>query len=125
DGGRKVHQRATPMAGGVAVLLSVITAVAGIRMLSHNGGDGLEEQGTSLLGLSLAAVVICAVGLVDDYRGLRGRHKLAGQLLAVGIVMSSGVAIWRVRLFDWQIELGLLAVPFTAFWLLGAINSLN
>src|SRR5439155_5894298 len=29
------------------------------------------------------------------------------------------------RIFDWHVELGLLAVPFTLFWLLGAINSLN
>ena len=67
------------MAGGIAVLLSASAAVAWVRMFSPPYGARLEEKGTSLLGLLLAAVVICAVGLVDDYRGLRGRHKLLGQ----------------------------------------------
>jgi UDP-GlcNAc:undecaprenyl-phosphate/decaprenyl-phosphate GlcNAc-1-phosphate transferase len=39
--------------------------------------------------------------------------------------MSSGVWVSTVRVFGWHIELGLLAGPFTAFWLLGAINALN
>jgi UDP-GlcNAc:undecaprenyl-phosphate GlcNAc-1-phosphate transferase len=43
----------------------------------------------------------------------------------VAIVMASGVVVERISLFGWDIELGLLAIPFTLFWLLGAINSLN
>src|SRR5437868_1501159 len=45
-------------------------------------------------------------------------------LVTLGFSFLLGVVL-RLRLFDWQVELGLLAVPFTAFWLLGAINSLN
>jgi UDP-GlcNAc:undecaprenyl-phosphate GlcNAc-1-phosphate transferase len=50
---------------------------------------------------------------------------LLGQFFAIGVVMSFGLVVRSIRLFDWHVELGLLAVPFTAFWLLGAINSLN
>jgi UDP-GlcNAc:undecaprenyl-phosphate GlcNAc-1-phosphate transferase len=39
--------------------------------------------------------------------------------------MGSGLAIQRIRLFSWHLELGLLSAPFTAFWLLATINSLN
>ena len=48
-----------------------------------------------------------------------------GQLLAVGVVIAFGLEVRNLRFFEWHIELGLLALPFTAFWLLGAINSLN
>src|SRR5581483_6199758 len=56
---------------------------------------------------------------------LRGRHKLVGQCIAVGIVIVGGVRVEHIHLFDWTLELGLLSVPFTGFILLGAINSLN
>src|SRR5262249_14448388 len=44
---------------------------------------------------------------------------------AVTIVISSGLVVERVRLFHYHLEFGLLAIPFTIFWLLGAINALN
>src|SRR5262249_20696536 len=56
---------------------------------------------------------------------LRGRYKLLGQVFAVGAVLAYGVRVEAVHLFAWRIELGWFAVPFTLFWLLGAINSLN
>src|SRR5205807_3125260 len=65
------------------------------------------------------------VGLVDDFIRLRGRHKLLGQVVSVLIVMSFGLVVHQISLFGWQVELGLLAYPFTMLWLLGAINSLN
>src|SRR5207302_10702498 len=45
--------------------------------------------------------------------------------VAVGIVLATGVVVQKIRVLGFDIELGLLAYPFTAFWLLGAINSLN
>ncbi len=56
---------------------------------------------------------------------LRGRHKIIGQLAAATLVNLSGVEVRHVHLFQFDIELGLLSAPFTIFFLLGAINSLN
>lgn len=126
DGRRKMHLQPIPLAGGVAILISCISALAVAVLFAPQPVSGLlREQGAGLLGLMAAAIVICAVGLADDRRGLRGRHKLLGQLLAAGIVILSGVWVRNLHLFGWHIDLGLLALPFTLFWLLGAINSLN
>jgi UDP-GlcNAc:undecaprenyl-phosphate GlcNAc-1-phosphate transferase len=83
------------------------------------------EHGPVYFGLFLASAVIAIVGVIDDRRGLRGRHKLIGQLVAVVIVMSFGLQVRSIGLFGSHIDLGSLAPFFTAFWLLGAINSLN
>ena len=82
-------------------------------------------QTWNLLGLLAGGLMICAVGVADDFGLLRGRHKLMGQLAAALVVVAFGVRVDRVALFGWQIDLGLTAVPFTLFFLLGAINSLN
>jgi UDP-GlcNAc:undecaprenyl-phosphate GlcNAc-1-phosphate transferase len=63
--------------------------------------------------------------LIDDRYGMRGRYKLLGQTVAALIVIAAGLEIKAFTLFSQRIELGPLSVPFTLFWLLGAINSLN
>jgi UDP-GlcNAc:undecaprenyl-phosphate GlcNAc-1-phosphate transferase len=132
DGHRKKHARTTPVAGGLAVLLAGVGAVAvGLaasppaEVVSGPGAEGLHVKPLNLWGLLLSAVLICALGVVDDFRRLRGRQKLFGQLVAVAIVIQSGVLVEKVSFFNRTVDLGLLSWPFTVFWLLGAINSLN
>jgi UDP-GlcNAc:undecaprenyl-phosphate GlcNAc-1-phosphate transferase len=125
DGRRKLHGDAVPLSGGLTVL-AVSVAVLGLAAVAHGPlGDALAAKATGLVGLLFGAVTICAVGVADDFRRLRVRHKLLGQAVAVAIVLASGVRIETVRLFDWHLDLGPLALPFTLFWLLGAVNALN
>jgi UDP-GlcNAc:undecaprenyl-phosphate GlcNAc-1-phosphate transferase len=125
DGRRKIHAGPTPLAGGVAVMGALGAGLALVWLVPSPLREYLREQGDQLLGLSLALVTICLVGILDDRVNLRGRHKLFGQLLAVSILISFDVVVQHIRLFGWTIDLGLLSVPFTVFLLLGAINSLN
>src|SRR6185295_20200894 len=83
------------------------------------------NHGMTLIGLLLAALAICVLGILDDFQYLRGRHKLLGQIVGVGILMVVGVQIHTVHLLGYDVELGMLALPVTMIWLLGAINSLN
>jgi UDP-GlcNAc:undecaprenyl-phosphate/decaprenyl-phosphate GlcNAc-1-phosphate transferase len=125
DEHRKLHQRSIPLGGGIAVLVGLVTAVACMLVIPNPWIHELRSQIPFLVGLSASAVVLCCVGLLDDRIRLRGRQKLVGQALAAGILLGSGLLIRQLQIFNWQIELGILAVPFTLFWLLGAINALN
>jgi UDP-GlcNAc:undecaprenyl-phosphate GlcNAc-1-phosphate transferase len=126
DGRRKLHSKSIPVAGGFPILAATVGAVALLAVVDPSGTRAaVAAEPSRLLGLLLAAVVICLVGLVDDLGRLRGRHKLLGQILVVGIVIASGVEVNRIQLFGLTIPLGSLAIPFTAFLLVGAINSLN
>ena len=88
--------------------------------------DDLRHGDPNLAALSWAALALVVVGLIDDRVKLRGRQKLAGQVLAVCILMANGVVIHELGLFGLPpLELGVLAYPFTLFWFLGAINALN
>ncbi|MFL5338839.1 MAG: glycosyltransferase family 4 protein [Gemmataceae bacterium] len=125
DGLRKIHAQPVPLVGGIVVFLTISLTLAGFFALSAELRQAFDQSSVSLLALFGAAVVICAVGAIDDRVGLRGRYKLAGQLLAVGVLLASGVTVEAFDLFGWHVQLGILALPFTAFWLLGSINSLN
>jgi UDP-GlcNAc:undecaprenyl-phosphate GlcNAc-1-phosphate transferase len=125
DGRRKIHPEPIPLAGGIAILLATGIALALFLMVPTPVQGPLLEQGDFLLGLFLAALVIGAVGIIDDRRGMPARVKLVGQLASIAIVIHFGLVVRELRLFGWEVELGALAIPFTVCWLLGAINSLN
>lgn len=125
DGHRKLHGRTVPLGGGVAVLLGGIVAMLVAHLLTPGLTELLVHDQRFLLGLLGAAAMIVGLGLIDDRFELRGRQKLAGQALTVVCVVLSGVVIENVELFGYRLELGLLAVPLTVFWLLGCINALN
>ncbi len=126
DQRRKLHQHATPVAGGIAILLATLLSMAVVLLAGPMPWlDEFSSQSRQWLGLAAAAVIISGVGVLDDWGRLRGRHKLFGQVLAIAILIGSGLLVKNIRLFHWDLDLGLLAIPFTAFFLLGAINSLN
>ena len=125
DGRRKLQAKPIPLGGGLAIFLSAVAAV-GAAVLFSPLREELLAQSPMLIGLGLAVLLIAAVGLIDDARGLRGRHKVMGQFAAVVIVMWCGVlvrhgALLRRGRSTWDCS----SFPFTAFLLLGAINSLN
>jgi len=125
DGRRKLHGRSIPVAGGPVLLLAVGTALLGAYLSQGALRIEAEAAASRLFGLVVGAAIICAVGVLDDFGRLRGRHKLLGQVAAVSLVIAVGVRIDSVRLLNLHFDLGMWAVPFTVFFLLGAINSLN
>src|SRR3954468_18307715 len=125
DGRRKLKTRAVPKAGGLAVLCATLLTLALIAAFRPEVVAALSGDGR-FWSLFAAASFIGLVGLADDFRGLRGRHKLVGQLIAVSIlIFPGGLYVGSVRLFGLEVELGALGLVFTAFWLLGCINALN
>ena len=126
DRRRKLRRQPIALGGGVAVLFSVIASVA----IVLNAFPVLNQIvcGTHIsfsIGLLLSSSLIVIVGLVDDRYGLRGRQKLLGQMVAAFVLVMSGLVVRNVEVFGWKFELGLLSIPFTLLWLVGAINALN
>jgi UDP-GlcNAc:undecaprenyl-phosphate GlcNAc-1-phosphate transferase len=128
DGRRKIHARPIPIAGGLAVLLTVGVVLGGSLFRGGPWTEIVRDHWTRVAGLVTATVIITLVGIVDDYRGLRGRTKLFWQLAVVSIVIACGFEIRGIRLFGQTFDFDRdrsFAILITAAWLLGAINSLN
>jgi UDP-GlcNAc:undecaprenyl-phosphate GlcNAc-1-phosphate transferase len=122
---RKVHPKPTPTGGGLGILIGVLFGLAIAYLIPEF--RRLYRQTLELQGTIFAALVITAVGLLDDRRALSAPAKAAGQILAAGLLILNGVEL----LFFWFPSQGVismgpdLAVPLTIAWVLIMVNAVN
>jgi UDP-GlcNAc:undecaprenyl-phosphate/decaprenyl-phosphate GlcNAc-1-phosphate transferase len=126
DGRRKIQVKPIPLAGGIGVLCSCIVTLVIMSLVSQDIRDDLVQRKEFVISLAVAAIIIGAIGVLDDKNNLRARYKLMGQILASFVMMfPGGLVIHSISFMSWSINLGLLEYPLTLFWFLASINALN
>ncbi len=108
DGRLKDHANPTPYLGGIVVYIAFLLT------LSCTFGFT-----TRVLGITLAGSVLVIVGLFDDMRAVTPGVKFLGQLVAILVLIKSGIRIELIALPDW------VSLPLTVLWVAGVINALN
>ncbi|WHX40247.1 MraY family glycosyltransferase [Mesobacillus sp. AQ2] len=112
---RKVHAKVMPRLGGLAIFLGV---VAGFFTA------GLQNE--KLTGITIGAIIIIVLGILDDKYELSAKVKLLGQIAAAGIVVSTGLTIDFISIpFMEKFNLGIWAIPVTIFWIVAITNAIN
>lgn len=108
---RKIHKEPTPLLGGAAIYLAVL-----VTLLL---GPGLSRQ---MVGILVGSGIILVMGIADDARGLPALLRIAGQMLAVCVVMSQGVimSFLPANTFGYVSE-----AVLTLLWIVGITNALN
>ena len=91
---RDVHEAPIPRMGGVAVFAGFSVAVLMAMNLATLGSA--FRTSTEIMGVLAAGAVICVVGVLDDRFDLDAITKLAGQILAAGVMAMFGVQVSRV-----------------------------
>jgi UDP-GlcNAc:undecaprenyl-phosphate GlcNAc-1-phosphate transferase len=91
---RDVHTRPTPRLGGVAMFIGMLVALGTAYFLPplHPVFSDLSQ----IVGIVVASLIIVVLGVVDDLWDLDWVTKLAGQLIAAGVVAFGGVQIQSV-----------------------------
>ena len=122
---RKVHPKPTPTLGGIAIFLGLLAGLGLSRGLSFF--EDLHRTSSEVVAVVAAAVVIVAVGTVDDVKGSTVPTKLAGQVLAAGVLVLLGVQLLYLWLPGQDIlALGPdLSVAVTLVWALAMMNAIN
>jgi UDP-GlcNAc:undecaprenyl-phosphate GlcNAc-1-phosphate transferase len=122
---RKVHPKPTPTLGGLAMWLACLAGLGAAYLMP--AFDDLFRLSSEPLGVILAGTVIVGLGSYDDLRGMAVPAKIAGQVLAGGLLILTGVQLF----YFWFPGLGLLslgpdlAVPLTIIWVVAMINAVN
>lgn len=122
---RKVHPMPTPTAGGVAIFLGVAVGI-GVSYLLPFLAD-LHRTSSDPDAALLAALVIVIVGFLDDTRGVSPLGKLAGQVLAAGLLVLLGVQLlyFYIPGFGTVVLDPGLGIPLTVLWVVATVNAVN
>ncbi|MDO8432789.1 MAG: hypothetical protein Q7S58_10330 [Candidatus Binatus sp.] len=98
------HRGSIPLLGGLAITVGFVAASA--------------ITGSLDLPLASAAIMMCAVGLVDDVITLAPRTKLVLQIMIVALLMSWSP--WRLPQLP-----ATLSFIVVMFWIVGLVNAVN
>lgn len=125
DGGRKRHEGATPLLGGVAVLAALLTSIALLPEASATPQTELIHS-QFMMALGTTASMLCVLGLFDDRFGMRARFKFLGQVIAVLPFVVWGCQVETVDVLGLGIHLGpTIGFAFAMFWLVSCTNAIN
>lgn len=143
---RDIHKEPTPRLGGVAIAISftlvALVTFLSLRSLSFSQGVWLGFD-KHFIGIVIGGLIISLTMLIDDLFGLRAWQKLLFQILAVVVVIGSGIGINSLpNPFGDAIDLNSLYIPIityhgityhfslwsdllTLVWMVGMMNVIN
>lgn len=125
-GGRHIHKRSIPRLGGVAIAIAFYASVLVLTCIDPAIGAVMGAESSRLLGLVGGGIALCAVGVVDDTRGIRAAYKLLAQILVALFAFRCGFAIHTIYVpFVGELAMGIFAAPVTVLWIVGVVNAVN
>lgn len=116
---RRVHDHPIPRMGGLAIFLGFLLSVVLFADINRQ-----------VQGILLGAVLIVAMGAIDDVVSLNAWVKFILQIVAALIAVLHGVVIEVVMnpivFSDTEhLVLGALSIPVTIIWIVAITNSVN
>ena len=115
--GRKEHLGAVPLVGGISIYLSVLFCAVMFLNLPE-----------SFVGIALICGLITFIGALDDRYPVHPYYRLTMQLIAgVTLATIGGASVQNLGDLTGfgAINLGLVAIPFTAVAITGLCNAYN
>jgi UDP-GlcNAc:undecaprenyl-phosphate GlcNAc-1-phosphate transferase len=120
---RDMHTKPTARIGGVAMFIGFLVSI-GIAAPIGWFEVVFADPGP-IIAISIAALIVMAIGFLDDLYDLDWTIKLAGQFLAAGVLAWNGVQIVSLPIFG--ITVGSFGVSFvvTVFLAVLIMNAVN
>ena len=119
----ELQSRITPRSGGYGLLAAFLVTVALTAPLLPRTPDELLR----IVGLVVGILLVVPIAAVDDFKRLGPLPQLVGQIGLAIVAMAFGLTVSSIaNPFGGLIVLPLaVALPFTVFWVVGMINTLN
>ena len=116
---RRVHDHPIPRMGGLAIFAGFVVSLLLFVSFSNQ-----------VIGLLLGALIIAAMGAIDDIVNLKPWIKLTIQIIAALVAIRSGIFFNAVSNPNFRsdvltIPIGSLSIPLTILWIVGCTNAVN
>ena len=124
---RRVHLRAVPRLGGIAIFLSLLIPLSILPLLNNLLTQSLRPDRRGVIVFLVCGVLVLLLGVYDDLRGANAGVKFAG-LAGVGVLfyILGGRIITLSIPFVGSVTLHpVLGFLLTLIWVVGIANAFN
>lgn len=120
-GARRIHTIPTPRLGGPGLVAALMLALLCAAIGDHVVRVTLVRESVRLAALAIAALMVTAVGAVDDVKSVKPMVKLIVEIAAAVIAVEGGYRI------DWLLGMHLqwLSFPVSVLFIVTAVNAVN
>ena len=128
---RRINKKPMPRLGGLAVIAGfMVSAIYLIITMSIEKKVNFAEEGLNrkLIGCLLGAIILGITCYIDDVKDIKPLVKLAGQVIAAIVVVSSGVLIdnFTIPFKENNVMLNeVFSFVLTVSWIVGITNAIN
>jgi len=127
---RDMHSKPTPRVGGIGIVIAFLLVTLGLYQINPDWFSFINETvlgiDRNFFGLILAVLVLFAVNVVDDFKGVGWAIKLLVQIIAALLIAAFGVKVGWLTTFGWELALnGYFAWIFIVVWLISLANVVN
>lgn len=124
---RRIHKRAVPRLGGVAIYASLLIALSPLLLIDNQVTASLREQASSFRAVMIASSLVFLFGVYDDLVGANARWKFLAQGLAGTLLYYLGgrVEVLSVPFFDAITLAPVMSFLLTVFWVVAISNAFN
>ena len=114
---RRMHKTPIPRLGGLAIFFGFLVSIL-----------IFGRTGPQMAAILVGAILLVALGMVDDVVALKPGIKFLGQIVAALIPTLAGVVITRFTnpfSAGGYFNLGIFSIPVTILWIVGITNAVN
>ncbi|MBC7724440.1 MAG: undecaprenyl/decaprenyl-phosphate alpha-N-acetylglucosaminyl 1-phosphate transferase [Burkholderiaceae bacterium] len=120
---RDVHTRPTPRLGGIAMFIGIVTALWVASQVTQFAL--VFTRPGPVIGIVVASLIIVLIGVADDVWDLDWMTKLAGQMIAAGILVWQGVQLVTLPIGGVTVVPPVLGLILTVIAVVLVMNAVN
>lgn len=127
-GYRKINRRVVPLLGGLAIAIPFLALCLLVTAEPTSMLASLASRHDEIVRFAVCALMVLALGVVDDVVGLNAKYKFAAQFaIALLLCVSTPNVVQAVEIpLYGRLDLGVgLGTLLTVFWLVGLMNAFN
>ena len=116
---RRVHSKPMPSCGGIAIFTSSMVALLFYYLVTKDVPS--IAFNIQFVGYLIGAILIFAMGIIDDIFSLRAKYKFIFELASILVIYFFGIRIENIG----NLQLGYFSLPVTFLWVITVQNAMN
>jgi UDP-GlcNAc:undecaprenyl-phosphate/decaprenyl-phosphate GlcNAc-1-phosphate transferase len=125
--GRRVHQKAVPRLGGIAIFLSLLISLSALALVKNLLTQAVRPDLKQILAFLACGFLVLLLGIYDDLRGANATVKFLGLAVITALFYALGGRIEHLSIpFIGGVSLPpVIGFVLTMIWVVGIANAFN